>query len=212
MIRYRPIGTIDSPYSKDPDDCSRIAFATTDGHTYTTDHFGSADIYVVYTYDSTTFLHVEDIENSTEEEEVDGDVRKARSILELLVGRGVDVVVARRFGPNIRKISRLLVPVVTGTRDISSTLPALASAWNDVLACHEHSADKRRHVVLETANKVAAGIKEGVCQGCGRCIPACPVDALTMEDTCAVIDPIMCVGCGACVSACPFDAIEGPAP
>jgi len=49
------------------------------------------------------------------------------------------------------------------------------------------------------------------CQGCGRCVDECPVDAITMiEDNgkIAQIDDELCIQCGQCEMVCPFDAIE----
>lgn len=44
------------------------------------------------------------------------------------------------------------------------------------------------------------------CQGgesCGKCVSACPVDALSMDETGHHIDLDKCLGCGICESACP---------
>lgn len=45
------------------------------------------------------------------------------------------------------------------------------------------------------------------CTGCGRCIDVCPMDAITLVDSKAVIDLDKCANCHACESACPVDAI-----
>ncbi len=202
--------------TKDTNSVLHVAFATMDGQIYTKDHFGSANIYAVYSYDGSIFQHLEDIRNTTEEEEEDGDLRKARSVLDLLREKNVHIVVARRFGPNIRRIRRFLVPVVTGARNVSNTLPALTAAWEQISVVCNQSPEKRWHVVIgagetespENNEKVSAKVDEDSCCGCSRCVPTCPVDAIKVERKRAEIDEESCVGCGVCVSTCPFDAIE----
>lgn len=41
------------------------------------------------------------------------------------------------------------------------------------------------------------------CNGCGACVPECPVDAITESG----IDAEKCNDCGACVNVCLVDAI-----
>ena len=45
------------------------------------------------------------------------------------------------------------------------------------------------------------------CIGCGACVGACPVGAISMnEENKAVIDPATCIDCGACAGLCPVGA------
>jgi ferredoxin len=46
------------------------------------------------------------------------------------------------------------------------------------------------------------------CIMCEACIDECPVEAITMGDDSAVIDPELCKDHAACVDVCPVDAIH----
>ncbi len=47
---------------------------------------------------------------------------------------------------------------------------------------------------------------EEACTGCGDCVDACPVEALTMENDRPVVDTDWCIGCGVCIRRCPVEA------
>lgn len=50
-------------------------------------------------------------------------------------------------------------------------------------------------------------IAASICTGCGRCIKACPMGALSMNGKPPVIDLKRCIGCGLCAGACAGKAI-----
>jgi len=45
------------------------------------------------------------------------------------------------------------------------------------------------------------------CTGCGDCLDACPIEAISMNGGRAWIDQETCLDCEACVQVCPVDAI-----
>jgi len=51
-------------------------------------------------------------------------------------------------------------------------------------------------------------VRRNLCLRCGRCVEACPHDAITLNDDGPAIDAERCQACGACVSACPSGARE----
>jgi len=66
---------------------------------------------------------------------------------------------------------------------------------------------------VHTSNWIPA-IDTETCNGCGRCVRACPVDALSLppeprtRPAAAVLDTDACLGCGVCVRACSRDALK----
>ena len=54
---------------------------------------------------------------------------------------------------------------------------------------------------------MAVIVNKDQCIGCGACVPACPFDAIEMQDGKAYINE-KCTMCGACVPVCPVEAIS----
>ncbi len=57
------------------------------------------------------------------------------------------------------------------------------------------------------ATAFVASIDDMTCIGCETCIERCQMEALSIVDDHAVINPDRCIGCGLCVSTCPSGAI-----
>jgi len=59
-----------------------------------------------------------------------------------------------------------------------------------------------------TTSPEKAFVIEELCDGCEACVKICPVNAITMHEGKAKIDPFICTGCGACIPVCPKEAID----
>ncbi len=58
-------------------------------------------------------------------------------------------------------------------------------------------------------------VSEAQCRGCGRCIQACPYQAVFFRRNAvggmtSVVDEALCKGCGNCISVCPSNAADSP--
>ena len=58
-------------------------------------------------------------------------------------------------------------------------------------------------------------IDREICRNCGRCVAACPYQAITLHENAAggwyaSVDEAFCKGCGNCISVCPSNAADSP--
>jgi len=51
-------------------------------------------------------------------------------------------------------------------------------------------------------------IRPDDCVACGVCIQECPVSAISMNESAAVIDEKACIRCGRCHDVCPAEAVR----
>ena len=101
----------------------KVAFATDDGKTFMSRHFGDADYYDIYTVDDEQADFIKRISNTVdEEEEVHADPKKAGSIAKLLKEKKVQVVVSKIFGPNIKRIKKKFVCVLIKEKSIENSI------------------------------------------------------------------------------------------
>jgi len=57
---------------------------------------------------------------------------------------------------------------------------------------------------------MAAKVDVQKCTGCGDCVEACPLEAITLNGSVASIDEETCTECGLCAEECPEKAISLP--
>ncbi len=88
-----------------------------------------------------------------------------------------------------------------------------------VKACPRHIIEirpkgkKGRRVWVNCMNKEKGALARKNCKvaciGCGKCVKECPekVQAFTLEDNLAYIDPDKCIACGKCIPVCPTGSI-----
>jgi len=128
----------------------RAAFATDDGTSFISRHFGDAELFVVYEIDDGEIHFVKNIKNTSEDEreEVHADPEKARGIAALLKQEQVNTVVSRVFGPNIKRIRKQFVCVLLGDIPISEAV-AVIQANKSAIQEEWLKGSERTHINLK---------------------------------------------------------------
>ncbi|MCD6299257.1 MAG: methyltransferase domain-containing protein [Thermoplasmata archaeon] len=129
-----------------------VAFGTDDGERLNDSHFGSAKFFHIYRFHDGNAELVEMRENIKIEEDESlrgGDPKKARATANALAG--IDVLVGRRFGPNITRMMDKFVCVVARTDSIDNAADMVKSSMGRILA--EMNKNNRRHIILTSPGK-----------------------------------------------------------
>ncbi len=125
-----------------------IAFATDDGETFVSRHFGDAKFYDIYEIEEGNSIFIKRISNSIdEEEEVHADPKKAKGISGLLLKEDVSIVVSRVFGPNIKRIRKKFVCIIVKENKIKDVINKIHANINTI---HDEwkKGEERKHLSL----------------------------------------------------------------
>ncbi len=125
-----------------------IAFATDDGETFVSRHFGDAKFYDIYEIEEGNSIFIKRISNSIdEEEEVHADPKKAKGISGLLLKEDVSIVVSRVFGPNIKRIRKKFVCIIIRENKIKDVINKIHANINTI---HDEweKGEERKHLSL----------------------------------------------------------------
>lgn len=126
-----------------------VAFAAqNDEQTLTTTHFGSTDLFILYQYDCLGHQRMRVIKNTTQEERYHNDPEKAASVKTLLREHGINVVVAKRFGPNIKRIQKFFVPVIIKSESVDEAIEKLQNNWQAIYKQSTNAPEQRTHILL----------------------------------------------------------------
>lgn len=126
-----------------------IAFATDNGKNFNDDHFGIAKYYQIYRFCDDTEEFVEQRENvkfQEDESKKHGDPAKAQATSSVLTG--VDVLVSRKFGPNITRMVNKYVCVIVRTNVITDAIKIVKNHMDEVIR-EKSKAKDRRHLIFK---------------------------------------------------------------
>ena len=96
----------------------QFAFAVNNENQLEKKHFGDADKYLIYHQESDKLVLSSEEPNRFKllDEEVEhGSKRKGKAIIEFLKEKGVNVLVSRQFGKNIKLINEHFIPVIVSS-------------------------------------------------------------------------------------------------
>jgi len=132
----------------------KIAFATDNGKSFIDRHFGDSEYYYIYEMNASGIEFVKKIENTTEEdkEEIHADPVKAKGVTEMLKNEDIKVVIAKIFGPNIKRIKKKFVCILMNDNDISESIIKVQQKF-DLILSEWNKGEDRNHINLRIINE-----------------------------------------------------------
>jgi predicted Fe-Mo cluster-binding NifX family protein len=132
----------------------KIAFASDDGKSFIDRHFGDSEYYYIYEMKASGIEFIKKIDNTTEEddEEIHADPVKAKGVTEMLKKEDIKVVIAKVFGPNIKRIRKKFVCILMNDTDISESVKKVQQK-SDLILSEWNKGEDRNHINLKVGNE-----------------------------------------------------------
>ncbi len=120
-----------------------LAIATDDEKHFIKRHFGDAESYLIYQLDEAGWAFLKKIENNSEEEKMHADPVKAGSISGVLKNEGVQVLVSKAFGPNIKRMIKKFACILVHDESIESGLDNLKLNYSAILERWKQGSERK---------------------------------------------------------------------
>jgi len=98
------------------------ACASDNGKDFIDRHFGESKYYFIYKINEDGIYFIRKIPNTSVEEKTHADPKKAKSVSSILKSENVQIVISRRFGPNIKRIKVHFTPVIVKNENMENGL------------------------------------------------------------------------------------------
>ena len=111
----------------------RFAFAVDNSNIFEKKHFGDADKYMIYEYNSENqkIKLIKEEENVFKKaDEIHGSVKKGNAIIQFLKSHNVQVLVSMQFGKNISMVNKYFVPIIVFKEKLKDVIEILANYIN----------------------------------------------------------------------------------
>ncbi|NPA44353.1 MAG: hypothetical protein GXO49_02360 [Chlorobi bacterium] len=119
----------------------KFAFAVNKNGEFQKKHFGEADKFLIYEYNSERLVFVEEIENTKkniDEETKHGSMLKGQEIIDYLRSFEVKALVSMQFGKNIKMVDKYFIPIIVSSENVEETVKII---------------EKNMHWILDEATK-----------------------------------------------------------
>jgi predicted Fe-Mo cluster-binding NifX family protein len=126
-----------------------IALGTDDGTNLNDDHVGMAKYFHVYKFSQKEEEFVEKRENvklKGDESMKHGDPQKAKATSSVL--QGIDVLVGRRFGPNLPRLVKKFVCVIVRTDTLENAISIIRQNMEKIIV-EKNKGEDRQHLILK---------------------------------------------------------------
>lgn len=110
-----------------------VAFATDDGVSFNSRHFGDTERFYIYEINREEATLIKILENSSAEEQMHADPIKAKSVSTILQKENVSIAVSKVFGPNINRIKKKFVCLMIQAGNINNAIEKIQLNWDSIL-------------------------------------------------------------------------------